>query len=91
LKFSIKNFIFRIVDGSDVKTTPEQSIATNKSDESPSVVQKTGAKLVTLPKSSSACAVHVSTVFGYDDDEEDGIHQIKKKIKPFEITREVRF
>ena len=31
----------------------------------------------------------VNGVFEEDEEEEDTLHQIKKKIKPFEITREV--
>ena len=49
---------------------------------------KQAQKIVTTLQQKTLSAP-VNGLFGEDDDEEDTLHQIKKKIKPFEITREV--
>uniref|UniRef100_A0A915D293 Uncharacterized protein n=1 Tax=Ditylenchus dipsaci TaxID=166011 RepID=A0A915D293_9BILA len=55
-------------------------------------VKKDGSKLVaTIQKPSSSIAARVNGVFDNDDETRfNSTHQIKKKIKPFEITREDR-
>ncbi|KAI1720547.1 PWI domain-containing protein [Ditylenchus destructor] len=49
----------------------------------------TSTKLVATLQKPSLSRVN-GGVFGDDEDEEDSTHQIKKKIKPFEITQEDR-
>lgn len=77
-----------IPNGSSHRQEQSQNSAT----ESPILTpKKGGGKLVTtLNKPSSTSSLSVIPVFGEDEEEEDTIHQIKKKIKPFEITQEDR-
>jgi hypothetical protein len=66
-----------------VPSLPPPPAAEVNAKDSPTPLKKT---IAIQPKTIAA---PVNGVFQDDEEEEDTLHQIKKKIKPFEITREV--
>lgn len=94
--------VFSVDDGqkSDISTpaaitTPAAIIPPpNALEFAESVVESSGSpapmKIVTTLQQKTITTT-LNGVFEEDEEEEDTLHQIKKKIKPFEITREVSF
>jgi hypothetical protein len=76
------------IDAGTPQPVTAPSISAEIANQSPSPA-KQAQKIVTTLQQKTLSAP-VNGLFGEDDDEEDTLHQIKKKIKPFEITREVK-